>query len=526
MKKIVISIFVSISLLLFQFKVNAVNYPDSLRKALFIHKSDTSQILTLVNLGYYFVGEGKSDSALIFYKRACLLSEKISDPKFRGLPFYQLGRFYGNAGEYGQAIKYYYTALKMYKNSNRYNKIGGAHNGIGINYYYSGQYDSALVHYSMAVPCFEKVKDIISIGQCYNNIGIVLDVKGEREKSVQSYLKAVKIYEDNNREDLITGPYENIALVYITQKQFPQALSNLDIAKKIAIKYKDEETLIRILNAIGTCYDEMNRSAEGNTVFNEALELARKIGDKSLVAITLTNLGENYLCMKKFTEGEKILLECVELKKQLNNEVSLGIAQLALGQAYLKNKKQLLAINSFNEGLEKVKKADYKEYIKVGLEGLAASYAQLSDYKKAYFSLDEFVKLNDSLLTEASKKIVTELQTKYETDKKEAEIKLLSKDKALQDEEIKRRKTEFRMVLGISAIGLILLIYVFISLRNKRKANLILEEKNYEIRIQKDIVEEKQKEILDSINYAKRIQDSWLPTEKYIERNVNKAKKK
>ncbi len=509
--------------------MRADNYVDSLKRVLQHQTADTSKILTLVNLGYYYDGQNKTDSSLHFYKLAAALSEKTSIDKFKGLVSFYLGRLYQNSGNYPGALNNLRIALKAYLKTNRLNRIGDSYNSIGVTYYYTGQYDSALVNYYKAIPYFEKTKDIVAVGQCYNNIGTMYDIKGERVKSVESYLKAIKIYEANNREDLNSGPYENMALVYMTQKQFPQALVNLETAKKIAIKYKDNETLIRILNAIGACYDETNKSKEANVIFNEALTLSKKEGNKSLAAISLTNLGENYICLKQFEEGEKTLAECVRIKKELGNLVSLGISEIALAQAYFRNKKFDLAIMSYNEGLKKVRDADYKEYQKVALEGLASSYAGTKNYKEAYFNLDDFVKINDSLLTESNKKIVAELQTKYETDKKEAEIKILSKDRALQDEELKRKRTEFKMVVGIASVGLVLLIYVFISLRNKRKANRLLEEKNIEImrhrdeiQLQKDIVDEKQKEIVDSINYAKRIQQSLLPTEKYLERNIKK----
>ena len=73
---------------------------------------------------------------------------------------------------------------------------------------------------------------------------------------------------------------------------------------------------------------------------------------------------------------------------------------------------------------------------------------------------------------------------------------------------------------------MILLIFVVISWRNKQRANKALAEKNAEINLQKEIIEEKQKEVMDSIRYAKRIQQSLLPTEKYIARNLTDLNKK
>ena len=80
------------------------------------------------------------------------------------------------------------------------------------------------------------------------------------------------------------------------------------------------------------------------------------------------------------------------------------------------------------------------------------------------------------------------------------------------------------LLFGILSI-LLILVFVFRSYRIKNKSNILLEQKNTEIAMQKEIVEEKQKEIIDSIHYAKRIQQSLLPTEKYIEKTLIRLNK-
>ncbi len=506
------------------YSLSADNYIDSLKQRLKTNLQDSERVAAYVGIANNYGYSNIPDSALRFFDLATKLAKKVSDIKFATMVLYYQGYFYQNDGNYAAAINYFTKALTNYIKINRTIRIGDTYNSLGVTYYYKGNFDSAIVCYNKAVPYFEKAKDNLGAARCYNNIGIMFDVKGDRVKSVESYIKAIKIYEKNKREDLNIGPYQNIALVYLTHKQFPEALKNLEIAKSICVKYKDDENLCRVFNSMGSTLDNMGRGTEATHFFIDALGLADKLNNESLKAISLTNLGENYLVLKKYEEGEKTLLQCVELKKKLDNPVSLGISQIALAQAYFKNKKFDLAIQLYKAGLKKVETADYKEYQKTALEGLAASYASTSDYREAYSNLNQYVKINDSLLNESNEKMVSELQTKYETDKKEAEIKLLSKDKALQDEAFKRKNTEFKMVLGIAGVGLVLLIYVVISLKNKRKANRILESKNIEISRQKDIVDEKQKEIVDSINYAKRIQQSLMPTEKYIERNINKLK--
>ena len=104
-------------------------------------------------------------------------------------------------------------------------------------------------------------------------------------------------------------------------------------------------------------------------------------------------------------------------------------------------------------------------------------------------------------------------ETKYQTEKKQQEIELLNKDKALQNEEIKKQsiiKNSF-----IIGFGLILLIAIIIyrSFRQKRKANIILSQKNTEIQQQKEEIQA-QSELLADTNSQLLVRNSEIEQQK------------
>ena len=108
----------------------------------------------------------------------------------------------------------------------------------------------------------------------------------------------------------------------------------------------------------------------------------------------------------------------------------------------------------------------------------------------------------------------------YEFEKKEANQKAEQDKKEALAMADKKRQNIFFWLISIVAIAIaIIAIIVFRSLRVTRQQKQIIE-------LQKELVEEKQLEILDSIHYAKRIQDSLLPTDKYIDKNINRLKNK
>jgi tetratricopeptide (TPR) repeat protein len=160
--------------------------------------------------------------------------------------------------------------------------------------------------------------------------------------------------------------------------------------------------------------------------------------------------------------------------------------------------------------------------IKYAYELLANTYAKKGDYKLAYENYLLFTKYKDSLLNESTSKQLAEMDKKFESAQKDKAI-ILKDAEILKQSTIAEKQATQRnyLLLGI-ALLLLFSVYIYRGYKQKQKANEIIALQKEEVEMQKTLVEEKQKEILDSIHYAKRIQESLLPTEKYIERVLKK----
>ena len=147
-------------------------------------------------------------------------------------------------------------------------------------------------------------------------------------------------------------------------------------------------------------------------------------------------------------------------------------------------------------------------------EGLLSDlYQETDQFELSLEHYKQYTLIKDSIFNEEKEKELTRHEMTYEFDKKETALKAeQDKKDAVAGADKKRQQVFLWLVSSIAfSIGIIAII-VFRSLRMTRKQKNIIEN-------QKEIVEEKQKEILDSIYYAKRIQKSLLPTEKYIQKS-------
>jgi hypothetical protein len=142
------------------------------------------------------------------------------------------------------------------------------------------------------------------------------------------------------------------------------------------------------------------------------------------------------------------------------------------------------------------------------------------NFKEGFANFKKYILYSDSLNNEENTRKTVQAQMQYEFDKKEA-ITKAEQDK--KDVLIGKEKQKQKIVIYSVSFGLLMVlaftIFILRNFRQKQKANT-------EILKQKEIIEEKQKEILDSIRYAKRIQQALLPTEPYIEKQMKKHLRK
>lgn len=129
---------------------------------------------------------------------------------------------------------------------------------------------------------------------------------------------------------------------------------------------------------------------------------------------------------------------------------------------------------------------------------------------------------------------LAELAMKFENEKKEKQISILQKDRQLHEERMKAKdlalsqKEKILLYFVVaSAVFLLLVVMVIRANMLRRKANLLLQQQKDEIsrqksalEVQKQLVEEKQNEILDSIRYAKRLQQAILPPAEFLDRHI------
>lgn len=296
-----------------------------------------------------------------------------------------------------------------------------------------------------------------------------------------------------------------IGIIYWYEGQYKKALPFFEDALKINQQVNGDRAAAGILNNMGLVYRQMNDFDKAIEYYKKAIYLCKRTGREEGEANAYNNLGIIYQLRKEYFNALLYLNLSLDIRKKINDEIGIATSLGNLGTVYLETKKYKEAEEFYRESFAISKRLDDFEGIKEIGKNLSDLFEikRMPDSTLKYYKI--FVAARDTLINEATQRdaLKREMQYKYE---KETERKNILN-------EAEKRK---QRIFTYSAVVILVLISVFA---------LVLLQRIRVTRRQKRIIEEKNQEILSSIHYAKRIQQSLLTSNAYIEKNIKRLKR-
>ena len=392
---------------------------------------------------------------------------------------------------------------------------------------HEGNYPDALKRIDAALTIANKTTDSLILSLCYRAYGNMYLFMGDDAKSLNFYFKGLAIEEKLKAQPNLHWFYNNIGNIYSKQKNFNKSLEYALKGCRIAEKMKDQFAKARIYSNIAGSYHALNKKDSALFYFNLSIKNAESIQDKFDIANSLVNAAMLYIDLKKYHIAKKYSLRSLTISA-LQGYTDIQIPCLhVLGNISVIEKDYKAAENYLMESLFLSKKINNKTLILSSYEYLSALYQEKKDYQQAFNFYQSFSELKDTMFNEENSKLITEMNTKYTTEKKEKEIELLKKNEDIQKLELSKKKNQLekQRIVSLSIFtGFMLLMIVAILMfsryRLKKKANdqlqiafNLIEEKNL-------LIEKSNLQITDSILYAKRIQDAILPSIEEISKAI------
>jgi len=539
-------VFLYISVLFLIFSVSALyaqnSETDSLISVLKTQKIDTVRI-QLYNQIAQKTAKENPQKALEFANKGLEISKKNNFLKGTADLYKTIGIIYFYSGENEKAFTNFFLSLETYKTMGDLNGVARSYNNIGVIYKNTGKLDKAIENYEKCREILEKIQDKKGLAAVYNNIGNVYTTQGNNIQAIENLLKSLEIYEDIKDKDGAGQANINIGNIQRSQNNLDEALIYYGKADVLLKQTDDQKGLADIYNNIGAVYHDKKNYEKALIFYEKCLKISESLDYKNKVALSFYNIGDTYMKNKKFGEALSYFNKSLKIYTELEDILGIVNCNNGIGEYYF----QIGNYKSATEKMEFAKKTAHSQNLveaeKEAAEWLSKSYEKLGNYKKAYDNHLLFKMLNDSIFNQNNTRSIAILETKAEYEKQK-KIKELEQQKQteLQDAKLKKQKiiTTF-FIIGF-LLMILLAVVIYRSYRNKQKANKLLadqkqeiEYKNVELEQQKeeitaqrdeiesqsvviigqrDVALRQKKEITDSIQYAKRIQNAILPTRK------------
>ena len=324
--------------------------------------------------------------------------------------------------------------------------------------------------------------------------------------SMSFCLEYIEYLEKNNFASHKFKAYNILANLYTKQGEFEKAMSFYNLARKYYLSEKEEIKYANVLTNISILYSEKRDYDSAMFYSVRALEIYKQNNNSAFMANCVLGIAEIYLKNNDFLNGKLKAFEALDVYCNTANKHGICNCYFVIGQLYSLNHNSDSALKYFNVALL------YSDTLKMNFikrdcyQNISKTYYSINKFKEAYDYNELFQAYQDSSELNSIKGKMLEMEVKYDITKKEDQLKE-------QDFEIAASNKQRNYLLMLVSVIFILFFISFKAYKNKQKSNELISE-------QKKLVDEKQKEVYESINYAKRIQFALLANLELVKKNI------
>ncbi|MDP2384844.1 MAG: tetratricopeptide repeat protein [Bacteroidota bacterium] len=425
-----------------------------------------------------------------------------------------------------QLLKLAETNLKDLSSKDPCNNVFKKHqsdalNNKGYSAQQKGDIHEALVFYHQSLKIKEEINNQRGAASSYNNIGSIYMAQGNIQKALEYYNKSLKIKEELKDKKGVATSLNNIADIYINQGQTDKALEyyiqSLLLEKEINNKAGEAISLTNI----GNLYVKKGDLEKGLEYHTKCIKLREELANKNGIGMSLNSIGTVYLLKKNYPVALEYYTKSFNFLQETGDKKNMIWSYLNMAEVYIIQKKYPQALENSSKSMSLSKELGFPLEIRNAAKQLSRIYTATGNYQKALENYELHIQMRDSISNQETRKASLKQQFKYEYEKKstadsvahakENEIKNIELEK--QQAEIKaKRYTQYALFGGL-ALMIVFAGFIFNRFKITQKQKVLID-------MQKRVVEEAHKEIIDSINYAERLQRSLMASDDLLNKNI------
>lgn len=384
-----------------------------------------------------------------------------------------------------QTISYADEVLKIANANNLHETAVKILMYAGIAYDFKGEYDSAFSKYDSGIELAEQHQLQLLKGDLYNNYSITLSIKGEMGESIEYALNALSIFEQSGDSARLAKIYNNLGSRY-SEIDFEEIALNYYLKAAAINEVKnDTRRLVYNFGNIGLLYYDLGDYDNALLYITKSLDLQDTVNNRLDYSTSLHHLALVYRNMQNYEKALSYEQRAYKIAREIDDD--LGLISILRGLAAIKKETgdPEAALEYLQKSMRFARESGARSFLVNIYEDISEVYADLNQFQHAFQYKSLYNLMKDSLQWVEKNKALAIIQ-QFETDKKQREIQLLTKDSEIQKLNIRRQKAIRNSVGTVGILLLILAVLILHRYRYVRRTNNELAEKNLIINNEKD----------------------------------------
>jgi tetratricopeptide (TPR) repeat protein len=480
---------------------------DCLRKSISIYtmlNDETGIANSKIYIAEILRRKGETDSAKIIMENVLGIYEKTNNLKGIADANYFLTFVQRDLGDFKKMIEMCNKAIEIYQSQNNLEQLALSYDSKCNYYYFIGEYDSALKYGLEANLLSEREENQYGLALSYGSLGHVYCELPDFPKTVYNHLKSLKIHEKMGNLERQANMNSNIGIDYYFIKNYPIALHYTSKSIEQMDELKISSGQFRMAHVyMGLIYFELGDTKQSLEHTNKAIQLCTAANDDWALSDAYNCLGNNFLILEDYYHAIINFKKALALKLKMHSPIAtpeyfVGLTKaitLASDDELLQaninpSKKNEWILNYLKRALKIGIESNNKIAQRDALEQFSLFYEKQGDMTKSFEYYRQYIIFKDSINNTDNANAVALLQIQYDTEKREQQIALLTKESKLQQTDLQRQNTSRNALIVACALIALLAGIIFNRYRIKQTANTKIESTLHYLRItQEQLVE-------------------------------------
>ncbi|AFL84200.1 signal transduction histidine kinase [Belliella baltica DSM 15883] len=380
-----------------------------------------------------------------------------------------------------EALALAYQGLETLENIKSLRIAGYAYTVIGVVHWVSSSYDSAAYYLDKSAKAYSSKEDYKGLSAVYNNLSMVYQNKSDYGKALEYAIRALETAERIGDEKMIGNSLFSVGNIHYLLEDNPKALSYYQNALKTKIKVNDQHNLQKIYLNLGSTFHNLKALDSAAYYYDKCVIASEQLGDYKALAIASTNLGNLDMDQGKPNQALTHYDRSQEIyQSRLNNDYDYAMLLHSMAKAQLQLGNYILAEDYGKKSLELSEKIKDNKLLTSSHTVLSDIFQEKGEFKNALNFFKIAQTFRDSIFNLDKAALLADIETKYETEKKEAQI-------ILQEAELSRQQAsnQRNLIFIFSLLVILILIGILFILnqsRQKKARQLLIQQKEIEIK--------------------------------------------